>query len=175
MATVEEFQRFFGALRALFPAGEFTEQSQLAYMALLQPYDGDDLLRAVIALGTTRQNSFVPPVAELITAIGALGQERLPGFDEALVEVRGEIRRVGSYGTPSFSHPCIAQAVAAIGWRELCLSEEPQIIFAQLRMMYQSAIQRVTETRAALAANGPAARLLTGLADKMRALPQERR
>lgn len=43
--------------------------------------------------------------------------------EEAWRAVLAEVRRVGSWGTPQFRDPLVAQAVKAVGWLAICQSE----------------------------------------------------
>lgn len=66
---------------------------------------------------------------------------------EALTEVRNEIWRVGYAGNPKFSHPRIYLAVEAIGWRNLCLSENFAVERAHFLKIYETISARDQEKR----------------------------
>lgn len=51
----------------------------------------------------------------------------LPGWEQAWSEVLREVRRVGREGIPRFSHEATGGAIAALGWREFCNSDEGDI------------------------------------------------
>lgn len=98
--------------------------------------------RAIVSLsGEGRE--FVPPVGVIrcrtieleMRSNGALP----PPVEKALVEIRGEIDRVGSRGRPEFSHPVIEAVVRAIGWWEICMSSSPDTVRAHFLRMYGEA------------------------------------
>lgn len=67
--------------------------------------------------------------------------------------VRAEIWRVGRSQSPVFSNELVARAVKLFGWRELCLSEEPEIIRAQFTRMYNELAAREDSVNALLPAS----------------------
>lgn len=111
-----------------------------------------------------------------------LGVMRLdcPSVGEAWDEVIRALRSVGSWGTPTWSHPAIERAVAHMGgWRILCAMETDQTSTyrAQFRDTYNGIVGRaeyeqaltpaLREARNRLAAPRRAGEILAGLlADK---------
>lgn len=82
-----------------------------------------------------------------------LGVTRLecPSVGEAWDEVMTAIRRVGSWGTPTWSHPAIERAVANMGgWRVLCAMETDDTATnrAQFRDIYNNIISRAEQEQA---------------------------
>ncbi len=61
---------------------------------------------------------------------------------EAWREVLRQISKAGSYGSPEFSDALIGQAVACIGWRTLCLSENISIERAHFLKSFESISKR---------------------------------
>lgn len=75
-------------------------------------------------------NKYPPAPSDLRALARALTtpvDEATPDADQAWAEVIGQITRVGHTGTPSWSHPAIAEAVRGFGgWRLLCAMEIDQ-------------------------------------------------
>lgn len=99
-----------------------------------------------------------------------------PSWGEAWDEVMRALRSVGSWGTPTWSHPAIERAVANMGgWRVLCGMETDNTSTwrAQFRDLYNSVISRaeaeqhmvpsLREVRDRLAAPRRAGQILAGL------------
>ena len=94
------------------------------YFLILGDLPNDVLPQAAI-LHTSRSHYFPHP-SELRKAALEILQASNPAPDafEAWGEVNAEIERTGYLGKPSFSHELIERAVAALGWRHLCLSPD---------------------------------------------------
>ena len=45
-----------------------------------------------------------------------------PSWEQAWKELNDAVRRVGSYGSPNWSHPVVAEAVQTLGYKEFCMS-----------------------------------------------------
>lgn len=98
----------------------------------------------VKVLATAR---FWPTVAEIREAAASLMAPQLLTGGEAWAEVCEQMRRVGSYGVPEWSHPVIGRAVDAMGgWRHLCMSEEPMADRAHFLRIYDTLAARERET-----------------------------
>ena len=69
-------------------------------------------------------------------------EDTIPMVGDAWAEVLREIGRTGSRGTPEFSHPAIARAVAGVGWRNLCLSELISVERAHFYRIYDQVKER---------------------------------
>lgn len=119
-----EAAKVVGLLQAGFPAARMTEATVLLYERLLVDLDFELASATVERLICT--SKFCPTVAEIRDAAAdlALGPSR--SGVEAWGDVGMAIRRVGSYGTPTFEDPLVAECVRIMGWRNLCLGEAPE-------------------------------------------------
>lgn len=64
--------------------------------------------------------------------------QAVPSPEAALAEVWDQVRGVGYYGTPEWSHPALAKAVAAVGgWQAVCNSENPEAFRAHFLRLYE--------------------------------------
>jgi hypothetical protein len=108
------------------------------YVQLLADVPGEVLKQA--ALDHISRSNFFPAIAELRTAafdiLDAINP--VPTDYEAWAEVQVEIRRVGHVEQPQFSHALITKAVELLGWRCLCLSENPVADRAHFVQAYQA-------------------------------------
>ncbi|MEG6615362.1 replicative helicase loader/inhibitor [Peptococcaceae bacterium 1198_IL3148] len=91
---------------------------------------------------------FFPTVAEIRAAAVEITQPAMPTAAEAWGEVVTAISRYGYYreveALESLS-PTVAQVVRFIGWKDICTSEEPDIIRAQFRKAYETHSARERE------------------------------
>ena len=119
------------------------------YADLLADLDIDSLRAA------TRQHiandDWPPTVADLRRLCAQVSAPTLPDWGDAWREMLDQIARVGSYGTPFWSSPIIAEAVRQFGpWRELCAMEIAQTSTnrAQFRDVYNAVRARAEQGNA---------------------------
>lgn len=125
---------------AAFPNTEWSTATQGVYVKYLADIPVEDLQTIIgQAIATCK---FPPTVAEIRDTWHGLHNIGRLTYVEAWDMVQKEIRRVGSYSKPRFEDAITAQVVSSMGWRELCMSEEPQICRAQFRDMYNALLAR---------------------------------
>ena len=172
MASVEQIANVIQFLAAGYPAAKLAPETVAVYAAMLGDLQEADLKRA--ALWCLTHLKFFPSVAELRLAVAdSDATHRLPDVDEAWAEVQTAIRKWGQRYAPEWSCPVVEAAVAGIGWRAICMSEEPDIIRAHFYKLYPIVRARHQDRQQALPEGGAEkvfAQIAT-LASKMRALP----
>lgn len=113
-------------------------------------------------------NEYPPRPGQLKQVILGVARLDVPTWDEAWEEVMRAIGKIGSWGTPTWSHPAIERAVMNMGgWRVMCGTEVEQTptVRAQFRMVYQSLIGRAEERVNTLPALREAAAAVDRLSD----------
>lgn len=154
MATVEQVIALLGVIAAAYPERfEITDGRIDVYADLLADLDIDALKAA------TRQHLATSPHPPAPSDLRALArrlttpiEQAPPDWGEAWRELLDQIGRVGSYGTPTWSSPLVAEVVRRFGpWRELCAMEiaNTGTDRAQFRDMYNAVASRARD-RAAL-------------------------
>jgi hypothetical protein len=132
-------------LRQLFSAyanAQVTVETIAVYDRLLADIPPADLQTVVDQ--AIAECKFLPTVAELRERYHALTRTlgRLTATD-AWGQVKAEIRRIGSWGVPTFDDPVIAKVVRNMGWNELCMSESPEgVDRAQFERAYNEIVNR---------------------------------
>lgn len=121
--------------------------------------DLDPLLARAAIVKICRSSPFFPSVSQIVTAAEELDPsgEKLPVAAEAWEEVSGLIQSVGPYRAPTYSCDLVKRTVRAIGWRQLCLSENPEADRAHFLRLYESLRSRHRgncENEAALSLSG---------------------
>ena len=91
-------------------------------------------------------NRFAPSIAELrAEVLKAVSPDLRIGADEAWGLVVQAIRRFG-YGRPRDAldslPPPVARCAERFGWRDICLSEEPDVVRGQFRRAYETQLAR---------------------------------
>lgn len=101
-----------------------------------------DALAAIAADG----RQFAPPPGEIRRRAVERASERsgitAPSADEAMTELYAQIAHVGYVGTPEWSHAALAETVQAIGWQNVCMSENPEALRAHFLRIYDICVKR---------------------------------
>jgi hypothetical protein len=119
--TAVEAAKLVAAMIAAFPQARVTPGTSPVYERMLADLDYVAAQAAVERLIATSR--FMPTVAELrSTVLDLTHGERRPG-GEAWGDVLKAIGRVGKYRTPTFADQSVARAVTALGWENICDSD----------------------------------------------------
>jgi hypothetical protein len=98
-----------------------------------------EILQAAV-VKVCRESEFFPSVAQIVAAAAELDprSEKLPSAAEAWEEVEQLILAVGPYRAPVYSCELVRRSVRAIGWLQLCCSENPAADRAHFFKLYES-------------------------------------
>ena len=98
-----------------------------------------EILQAAV-LKVCRESEFFPSVAQIVAAAEELDprNEKIPTAAEAWEEVEQQICAAGIYKSPVFSNELVRRAARAIGWLQLCSSENPAADRAHFLRLYES-------------------------------------
>jgi|GEM_PF-965915 len=119
--TPVEAAKAVALLAAAYPAARWSEQTGQIYEQMLADLDFEVAKQAVMRLVCT--SKFLPTIAELREAAGDIVLGPCRNGIDAWGDVTMAIRRVGSYGTPTFKDSLVGECVRIMGWRYLCLAE----------------------------------------------------
>lgn len=148
MANAQEVAAALRVLAAAYPRFELKQGTIEVYCAMLADVDMGDLQRACIWCIANRE--FFPTVSELRAGMAETAADKPPDEDQAWSEVLREVRRVGSWGDPQFSHPAISRAVQGVGWKDICMSEKIGVERAHFLRAYEKSIEGHRQERIAL-------------------------
>ena len=100
----------------------------------------DPLLAKAAIIKVCRESQFFPSVAQIVSATAQLDPREtpLPTAAEAWEQVSELIQSVGPYRAPTYSCDVVKRAVRAIGWRQLCMGENPEADRAHFLRLYES-------------------------------------
>lgn len=159
--TRDEAMTIVNILNAAFPHGKLKQDSIKLYVNSLLDLPADAARAAALNLIAEGGRRFIPTIGEIRAATLDV-MEPLPTAEEAWGEVRAEIHHEGYYGTPQFSHPAIEKAVRAVGWRDICSSDQPGVVRAHFLRVYDAFRERHQVERLRL----PQARAIMGRLDE---------
>lgn len=144
--TKGEVAKLLVVLAASYPKFEVDDLKVQVWYEMLGDLDYDVAniaIKKIIML-----NTFPPAIAEVRKAAIQISSPRGLTAAEAWGEVIRAIRDYGYYrekeAMASMS-PITAQVVRYLGWREICLSEEPEILRAHFLKMYDQVAAREQE------------------------------
>ncbi len=142
MATEIEILRVLKILGDVYPSFHLSSAAIEIYVQLLTDIPGPVLEQAT--LDHISHSTFFPAIAELRSAAFSILEavDPIPTDYEAWGEVQVEIRRIGHCGKPQLQNALAAQVVEQLGWRSLCLSENPVADRAHFVQAYQALVER---------------------------------
>jgi len=139
----EEAKKIMAILTAAFHGTTLPNATIAIWYKFLSDISYEVGYSAILHLISTCE--FFPKISNLRQAIVKMLPDEIPSTEEAWLEVSNQIRATGSYGTPRFSNDLIGKAVNALGWRELCLSENIVANRAHFLKIYASFRDREIE------------------------------
>lgn len=135
--TIELLRVIAGAFPSRFTATADVVRIWSEMLVDLEPGEAHAALRCCLA-----ESNHPPTIADIRTRVAA---RRAPAPD--IATAWGEVRRaIGAWGRdrePAWSHPRIAAAVNAIGWRSICDSDasDERTLMAQFERLLKAGIE----------------------------------
>jgi len=141
--TQKAFEKGLASLVLAFPNRTFDPGFMFDW---LQDLSDGEFLKAVGAVVSEHKELY--PGTNIIALIRDKAKvSQFPTAGEAWAEVRAEISRVGSWGCPVFRNKITQRAAMAVGWRDMCLSENPSVGRAHFMKIYDSLCKREQENQ----------------------------
>lgn len=143
-----EVAKFLGAVTAVWPSFDVSEQRIKIMRALLKDKNYTDAMHALNLLAHTMEGDFAPSIPTLLKAIAKISQpeaERL-GAEEALRLVSEAVQKFGRYREGAALKslpPKVSAAVRSIGWQAFCNTEDDDL--PTLRAHFYRTFNAVTE------------------------------
>lgn len=143
--TKEEAKQLVGLAAANFPALQDKDMRPTAilWQKMLEDIPYEVAEKAVLKVIAT--NRHFPTVAEIRSAVAEIMQPDGIAPGEAWGLVLETVRRYGFYRQKEALASLpedVATAVRHLGWQEICLSEQPEIVRAQFMKVYEQVINR---------------------------------
>ncbi len=148
--TRSEFAVWAMALKTYFPRDNLlpTKESMELWYQEVQDIPQD--VATAMLRKWVNTNNWPPTISEVRTICAEIRQGPIMQWGDGWEEVVKAIRRHGycsekeAYESMS---PTTRSAVSKIGWREICMSENPEAIRAQFRQVFEICQKRETEDR----------------------------
>ena len=129
-----ETAEVLGYLAAAFPNAKVTKQTAIVFHDVLSALPASDVM--VAAKDLVRECEFFPSPAQILNAVGRLSGTTSPSSGMAWQEVLRQVGEKGRMGVPEFSHATTEAVVKAIGWRDICMSENVDVLRSNFLRMY---------------------------------------
>jgi hypothetical protein len=144
--TDEAASKMVLMLLANWPNTRAGAETLRLYEQTIRPLDATDAEAVVMEIIATSEAEFLPKPATICRMVAERrlaveGRVMLTG-EEAWTQVQDAIRRCGYYSYPGSLHPRILRAIDAIGWRELCTSENIEANRAHFFRIFNAVQQR---------------------------------
>jgi hypothetical protein len=143
----DEFKKFFKYISSVTTDTNPSAEKTQVYWDALNDLPFDVAMIAARKVIATLENPFLPMPAVFRGMSAQITGPNIPPAPDAWAEVLRAIRNFGSYREPealASLNPLIRKAVEAIGYRDLCLSENIDVIRGQFRMAYEALEKRET-------------------------------
>ena len=128
------FEQGIFILGRQFPEKVFDAQIMWDF---LQDLTNDQYIQAIKEIiSSTDEINKAANIIAIIRSKALCNDQKVAG--EAWTEVLKQVRDVGYIGCPKFSSEAIRKSVEAIGWRMICLSENPMVERAHFLKIYET-------------------------------------
>lgn len=145
--TKDDFKKFFKYITAVTTDTNPSAEKTQVYWDALNDLPFDVAMVSARKVIATLDNPFLPMPAIFRTMALQVTGSSIPAAPDAWIEVLKAVRYFGSYreteALESLS-PLTRKAVSAIGYKDLCLSENIDVVRGQFRMAYEALERRET-------------------------------
>lgn len=131
-----EVTKLIGMLSAAYPKHNISPATLSVYQSMLIDLPAKQTIEEVRDLVTLSR--FFPTIAEIRTAVFER-ELALPPAADAWQEVDKGMRHGGASERANFSHQLIAEVVATMNWRDMCLSTKPGVHRIEFCRRYEAA------------------------------------
>jgi len=131
-----ETAQVLAMLASAYPHIKITKETAEIYHDVLQDLEMSQCVRA--SRGIVRFSQFFPSASEIRRAV--MKEENLlsPLPIEAWAEIVKVTKSEGLQKSHEWSHATLKETVVAIGWREICMSENQGVLRAHFLKLYES-------------------------------------
>lgn len=140
-------------LSSAYPNAKVTKETAIVYHDLLQELNASEVMKSAKEL--VRESEWFPSPAQLLKSVARARGVMSPVAVTAWQEVCREVAHKGQMGIPEFSHATTQAVVASIGWRNICMSENADVLRSNFIKLYNDmatqadriTLSEVTESR----------------------------
>lgn len=127
-------------LSSAYPYAKVTKETAVMFHEVWKDLGFVECQKAVMAI--VRTSEMFPSAAKVLKEV--LDQRGVLSMSsaDAWGLVQAQVSQVGMYGRPNFAEGALTEAVTAIGWREICHSNNQGVLRAHFMKMYDSMAQR---------------------------------
>jgi len=131
-----ETAQVLAMLASAYPHIKITKETAEIYHDVLQDLEISQCVRA--SRGIVRVSQFFPSASEIRRAVLKEANLLSPLPIEAWAEIVKVTSSQGLQNSHEWSHATLAEAIKAIGWREICFAENQGVLRAHFLKLYES-------------------------------------
>lgn len=131
----KETAAILALLSSAYPYAKVSRETAAMYHEVWKDLSFTDCKAAVASL--VRTSEMFPSAALVRREVLRQGGLMAPTAGEGWWQVMTMVREVGRYGRPQFANPAVQKAVEAIGWREICDSDNQGVLRAHFFKVYE--------------------------------------
>ena len=140
-----EFAKFYSYITSITTDTKPSPQRMEVYWDALKDLPFNIAMTSARKVISTLENPFLPMPAVFRGVAAQITGPNIPPAPDAWAEVTKSIRNLGIYREPealASLSPLTRKAVEAIGFKDICLSENIDVIRGQFRMAYEALEKR---------------------------------
>ena len=130
-----ETAEILGYLSAAYPNAKVTKETAIVFHDMLKELAQDRVYEA--AKEMVRESDFFPSPAQLLKSVARSQGLLSPSATVAWQDVLRQVQINGTRSIPQFAHDTTAEVVKAVGWRDICMSENVDVLRSNFLRMYK--------------------------------------
>lgn len=128
-------------LASAYPNAKVTRETSIVFHDVLKDLAVDKVMFAAREL--VRESEWFPSASQLLKSVARRNGNLSPIPSLAWQEVIRMASEHGQRFIPKFSHATTAAVVQAIGWREICMSENANVLRSNFLKMYEGMAEQI--------------------------------
>lgn len=140
-------------LSAAYPRVAITKETARVFHEVLNHLEHEKVMEACREI--VRESEFFPSAAEVLRSVARAQGVLSPPATAAWTDVLKQVNRHGMQGTPEFAHATIAAVVQSLGWRNICMSENQEVLRSNFLRMYDEVARDIDRKRLSEASQKP--------------------
>lgn len=151
--TKHETATMLGYLAAAYPNATVTKETARVFHEVLQGLEHGMVMSACREI--VRESAFFPSASEVLRSVARTQGVLSPSSTMAWGEVLEQVRLNGMRTIPEFAHATTAAVVKAIGWRNICMAENQEVLRSNFLRMYEEVSKENDRKSLSLVATDP--------------------
>ena len=140
-------------LSAAYPNVAVTKDTARVFHEVLGELDYQRVMEGCREI--VRESAFFPSAAEVLKSVARTQGVLSPPATAAWNDVMTQVSRLGMQGVPEFAHATTAAVVQSLGWRNICMSMNQEVLRSNFLKMYEELAKHIDRKRLSEVAEDP--------------------